>query len=213
MVYMLGHRAQHVNWPPTSGGLPMPFDSPCSGRFAGRNGGNMGIEIRRVPADWQHPKEDGDYIPLLDGNELNDALEHWDHCNTLWSQGKRHDTSGLGLPAGWNYYFWERAAPVIDIEPENRRFNYAEWAGPRPEPKDYTDFGGRPCTHFQAYENISEGTPRGPVCATEREALESVGIVQAISVDELVEELKNGPIDRTAIDALIHRIKERGLKK
>lgn len=27
----------------------------------------MGREVRRVPADWQHPKHDGKYIPLHDG--------------------------------------------------------------------------------------------------------------------------------------------------
>lgn len=173
----------------------------------------MGIEIRRVPADWQHPKEHGDYVPLKDGNELKDAIAHWDHCNTLWAQGKRHDPGSQGLPAGWNYFHWHLASPIIDIEPENRRFTYAQWDGPRPEAKDYTDFGGRPCTHFQAYENISEGTPRGPVCATEEQALESVGITRPFTIATLVkalEELHLRPSDQ-AVKDLIAVLTKRGI--
>lgn len=131
----------------------------------------MGREIRRVPADWQHPKDDkGRYISLFDGNNLKEAQAYWDDGAVLWKQGKRRDTPNERKPDHVSWYAWMLTGPVVPIERKYLKLPYDEWDGKRPDPKDYTDFGGRPCTHFQCYENVSEGTPVGPVCATEKEA-------------------------------------------
>lgn len=38
----------------------------------------MGREVRRVPPDWQHPKDsDGRYIPLFEGRDYELHLEGW----------------------------------------------------------------------------------------------------------------------------------------
>ena len=36
----------------------------------------MGREIRRVPANWQHPQENGKYHPLID-RDFDSALQEW----------------------------------------------------------------------------------------------------------------------------------------
>ena len=38
----------------------------------------MGREVRRVPKDWRHPKnESGIYIPLFDGKDYEEAAADW----------------------------------------------------------------------------------------------------------------------------------------
>lgn len=86
----------------------------------------MGREMRRVPADWQHPTDaGGEYIPLL--NEFTYNAEE----------------IAEGLRDGWlkneppNY-----GCAVMPQWPESER------------------------THFQMYEDTTEGTPISPVFAT-----------------------------------------------
>lgn len=51
-------------------------------------------------------------------------------------------------------------------EPE-RLASYEEYAGPRPDASDYMpDWPEAERTHYQMYENTSEGTPISPVMAT-----------------------------------------------
>lgn len=86
----------------------------------------MGRELRMVPANWEHPKdEQGDYVPLDTEFPYNqEEIEE-------------------GLRDGWltdeppNY-----GCDIMPQWPANER------------------------THFQMYENTTEGTPISPVCAT-----------------------------------------------
>ena len=56
----------------------------------------MGRQLRKVAANWQHPKnEKGNYIPLLDGN-FSERLAKWEEGNKQWENGFRDDWNG-----GW----------------------------------------------------------------------------------------------------------------
>lgn len=109
---------------------------------------NMGREIRRVPANWEHPKNaEGNYIPLL-GDSYSKRLREWEEGNTKWEQGLRDDFDG-----GWK-----------PREADEQGMTYAEWSGDRPEEKDYMpDWPESERTHIQMYEDCSEGTPISPV--------------------------------------------------
>lgn len=114
----------------------------------------MSREVRRVPANWEHPKNDhGVYIPLFDRDYATDAA-NWDEAAEKWKQGLRDDFSG-----GW-----------IPIGPETNSETYEEWAGTRPDPKDYMPkWAPEERTHIQMYETTSEGTPISPVMTNEED--------------------------------------------
>jgi len=94
----------------------------------------MGREIRKVPANWDHPKRaDGHYQPI---------------CNYTWREAV---TSHFKDNLPW--YLWP---------PRHWRF-IKEWFECWPD-KEYhrPEFEAEP-THYQIYENITEGTPVSPV--------------------------------------------------
>ena len=115
----------------------------------------MSREVRRVPADWEHPRTEHDgkmvYCPLRDG--FSRDLERWDQeCAKLEQEGLV--SGGLGDR-------WE-PAPAEALAAE-----YAEWAGQRPEPQDYMpDWPAAERTHYQLYEVTTEGTPLTPPLPT-----------------------------------------------
>ncbi|MBB6299936.1 hypothetical protein [Rhizobium leucaenae] len=104
----------------------------------------MGREVRRVPADWQHPKYTeenapharavGRYIPLLNGSYAEAAKD--------WLE-KANDES---LEAAIDYYG----------DPPKREGYMPSW------PDEQR-------THFMMYEDTSEGTPISPAFATPEE--------------------------------------------
>lgn len=121
----------------------------------------MGREVRKVPADWQHPKYPQDYYePHLRGRLIGlheggyaDAVIEWDEC---WSQWQRGLTEQYGADAKWG-----------PIDPEYAGMRYTEYAGPRPSPDDYMpDWPEADRTHLMMYETTSEGTPLSPAFLT-----------------------------------------------
>ena len=85
----------------------------------------MGREIRRVPKEWQHPKdESGHYLALYD-EDYESALEQYQRCPTDWDS----------------------------IPPDPDYFRQA-WDD------------DNPATHYQVYQDVSEGTPVSPVFAS-----------------------------------------------
>lgn len=110
----------------------------------------MGREVRRVPKDWEHPREaQGHYKPLYGGSWAKDAAE-WDRDNAAWERGERPD-------------YW-----ADDGTSETRYFD--QWHGQRPYSGDYMpDWPHEQRTHYQAYEITSEGTPISPVMETPEE--------------------------------------------
>ena len=111
----------------------------------------MTREVRKVPADWQHPSNgqywDGQvrYEPLFDGSKFEAKAAHWDEEAAKWARGE----------------FPEDASEAA------KAMSYEDWEGPRPDPAHYmprwADFE---CTHFMMYEVTSEGTPISPACAS-----------------------------------------------
>lgn len=99
----------------------------------------MGREVRRVPANWQHPKDESStkdrYKPLFPGERYEDSKTEWlEKCAT---EGMQAALDYCGNPPDINDYMpnW----------PEAER------------------------THLMMYEDTSEGTPISPAFATPEE--------------------------------------------
>lgn len=50
----------------------------------------MGREIRKVPANWEHPKSDGRYQPMFD-LYYGDAIDEWIKGHNAWQDGSHSD--------------------------------------------------------------------------------------------------------------------------
>ncbi len=120
----------------------------------------MGREIRRVPANWQHPQvtrynafkrqEETRYQPLYDQPyevALNDWIDGW----KAWERGERPDYCGE----------------------ESKTLKYWEWSGAPPDPEYYRpEWPEGAATWWQVYETVSEGTPVTPPFETQQELVE-----------------------------------------
>lgn len=119
----------------------------------------MGREIRRVPKDWEHPKDsNNNYIPMYD-EVYEDAANRWIKGFLAWIKGD-HDyqietgiLSGTNTEGGTGYkYYWD-------------------YDGPPPNPKNYRPAFRSDPIYFQIYQTVSEGSPVSPVFETEKEIL------------------------------------------
>lgn len=108
----------------------------------------MGREIRRVPPNWQHPRDDrGRYRPLYNGT-FDAAARQWLDEAKAWDDGT-HETIAEDPSYREKYpYFWE-------------------YGGNPPEADCYRPDFGDTATAYQMYETVSEGTPVSPVFETE----------------------------------------------
>lgn len=111
----------------------------------------MGREIRRVPANWDHPKQEGWYDgrlqPMYD-ERFDDAASKWKAEFAKWESGERPD------------YCSE----------DNKGLEYWEWETSPPERAYYRPWKDDDATWFQVWETVSEGTPVTPPFET-REGL------------------------------------------
>lgn len=136
----------------------------------------MGREVRKVPGDWEHPRDrnTGHYRPMLDEPYLcalaswREELPEWYVGRDLWATGfvKTYDGS---------------VRAISDVVCESRAHGrfvpdnppYEWWAGERPpcpDPGDHMpDWPESERTHFMMYEDVSEGTPISPAFATPEE--------------------------------------------
>ena len=119
----------------------------------------MGREVRRVPADWHHPKEEVPdwrtgrmverYKPLFPGDRYQPRVDVWDAECAKWK-------------AGWR--------PDYCTEPESLAMTYEQYSGQRPHRDDYMpDWTASERTHYMMYEDTSEGTPISPAFETPEE--------------------------------------------
>lgn len=71
----------------------------------------MGREVRRVPADWQHPKDerDGRYKPLFPGERYEDSKKDWEE--KVAAEGLQAAIDYCGNPPDINDYMpnWPEA--------------------------------------------------------------------------------------------------------
>lgn len=120
----------------------------------------MGREIRRVPADWEHPKERKydyrtattieSFHPLFDRPFMHVAREWMDKARA-WDD----DTDPDCAKHKAKHPFWW------------------QWSGNPPDPKYYRpDWPAGTATHYQMYETVTEGTPVTPHFATKTELVD-----------------------------------------
>lgn len=119
----------------------------------------MGREIRRVPANWKHPKTEKPnyrlgimeerYQPLYD-RAFAPAMREWIDGWNAWERGERP-----------TYCSADSTMP------------YWEYEGAPPDPSYYRpDWTPEEMTWWQVYETVSEGTPVTPPFATREELVE-----------------------------------------
>ena len=120
----------------------------------------MGREIRRVPEGWEHPTETrfgrGDGFKPLHGDDYEAAARDWWERAKRWIEGATEDQEEYqrdSHASGEHRWYWD-------------------WDRPPPSRDDYVDYQGKPCTHFQIYETVTEGTPCSPVFATIEDLVE-----------------------------------------
>lgn len=118
----------------------------------------MGREVRHVPANWQHPKEQvydsvtdvmvETFRPLYPYEEYMSDVNEWDDECAKWKTGWRPDEANSEVQA----------------------MEYEQYAGQRPHRDDYMpNWPTEERTHLMMYENVTEGTPISPACATAEE--------------------------------------------
>jgi len=120
----------------------------------------MGREIRRVPADWQHPK----WINPHRGEEFKAQLEGPIEDAIEYFEGEMAEQKAL-----WD----KRACTHVDDDIyENSTFEeyFEENYGGPPDPDDYMpSWTEEEKTHIMMYQNTSEGTPLSPAFETPEE--------------------------------------------
>jgi hypothetical protein len=114
----------------------------------------MGREIRRVPLNWEHPKEEkynyqtsqyeDSFIPMHDEN-YNVAAKAWIEKFELWKEGKHPQQLE---PDNQYAYVWD-----YEGDPPSKRYYLPDW--PENEQLGY-----------RLYETVSEGTPVSPAFAS-----------------------------------------------
>lgn len=128
----------------------------------------MGLEIRKVPAGWEHPRQRCEHSPwaggcdeakrhggwclkpLLDRDFEAEAREWVAACAT-WDAGTHPDLLGDDPVKKSEYpFYWQRSGNPPDAESYRPKWTT--------EP-----------THVQVYETVSEGTPVTPHFATREE--------------------------------------------
>lgn len=118
----------------------------------------MGRELRRVPANWEHPKDkNGHFIPLFRGY-FKEHAANWDWEAKQWNKGfyVRNFVFSLLIE---DQDLWPKGP--------DQTGTYEEWAGSRPEEHNYMpDWPEAERTHYQMYETATEGTPISPVMET-----------------------------------------------
>lgn len=113
----------------------------------------MGRELRRVPAGWEHPKNwRGHFQPMHDRDYIEEADE-WRDGFLKWELGTHPDIQQDPSLAEKFRYFWEWHG-----SPPDRTYYRPEWDAEQ-------------MTHYQVYENVTEGTPVSPVFASTDEVV------------------------------------------
>jgi hypothetical protein len=132
----------------------------------------MGREIRRVPPNWEHPKETkgqyerGQFVvkevykPLLDGS-FEQKAKDWLIDLQKWLDGTHE-----------SFIYALNNNPDDDKPPQTIR-GYCDHYQDFPRMEYYhPEWDEADCTAYQIYETVSEGTPVSPVFQTEQEIID-----------------------------------------
>jgi len=114
----------------------------------------MGLEVRKAPPGWEHPKNDeGKFVPLQD-ESYEDALNEWLDNHWLWMKGDHPDQ--------------------LESESARECKYYAQWGGDPPGVDYYRleHWSEDEATCFAAYETVSEGKPVTPFFPSKEELVE-----------------------------------------
>jgi len=120
----------------------------------------MGREIRKVPPNWDHPKQeewsDGRLQPMYK-QTFAEAAAKWKAEYAAWERGERPS------------YFKADNYPA-DLQ-------YWEWSNnPPPDREYYRTYSDEEATWIQVWETVSEGTPVTPPFATPEELIDYLAI-------------------------------------
>lgn len=116
----------------------------------------MGRKIRRVPANWKHPKKQGRYIPLYE-NYIRSLQYYLDNVTDFIS--KMTEVINNGETKIYDQKFHT---------PESV-FDYCASEGELEPPSIYNYMP--PGEWYQLYETVSEGTPLSPPFETKEELI------------------------------------------
>jgi hypothetical protein len=128
----------------------------------------MGREIRRVPPNWEHPKEDrydhrtGTYVKAfkaLYGQSCEEAWRDWIAEYQKWLDGEQDRIIAKYEDSG---------------RPKDQPYTaFCMWHGQPPDPERYRPhWQDGEATWYQLYETVSEGTPVTPPFATAEELID-----------------------------------------
>lgn len=127
----------------------------------------MGREIRRVPADWQHPTQSCPHSPWNGGCE--EAKRNNGRCFHPLFNKSFLEAAREWLDAAIR---WDNDEDPDTAEHKKDHPFYWQWNGKPPDPKYYRpDWKSAP-TYYQVYETVSEGTPVTPHFATKEELID-----------------------------------------
>jgi len=137
----------------------------------------MAREVRMVPQNWEHPKDENDnFIPLDKAEKYKNAINNWmkefhtsndlEEQRVHWDNNEAHYGS-----TEWHAKEKEDYGISFDefIEKKRPRNKIEEWSAN--SSRNYMpEFAADEAKYYQMYENTSEGTPISPPMET-KEAL------------------------------------------
>ena len=106
----------------------------------------MGRQLRKVPANWEHPRKDnGQYQPMYE-EFYGDVFDDWLKNHNEWMDGTHLDL-------------------IKEPELKDKYPFFAMWDGNPPDVEYYQTkrYSDEELTHIQLYQTTSEGTPITPV--------------------------------------------------
>jgi len=104
----------------------------------------MGREIRKVPKNWEHPRDENGHLKPMHDDDFDTVAKNWIEELIVWENGTHPQKKDS------NEYYWE-----YEGDPPQRDYY-------RPKFLEVAN-----C--FQIYETVSEGTPVSPVFETKEE--------------------------------------------
>lgn len=130
----------------------------------------MGREIRRVPPNWEHPRQtcphstwfggcreaeenDGKCFKPMYDRDFETEIEDWYAQYQLWKKGEHPDQA--------------------DYPDDTKGKTFWDWDGGPPDPEYHRPkWSEEEATWYQVYQTVSEGTPVTPPFATKEELVD-----------------------------------------